>query len=137
MSGLLLPGCFTHLLTHLLTHSLTHSRAYLLTQDDYILSFMLNVANITVRSIWNNFNVASHIEGNSLTHSLTHLLTHSLTYSLLYSGVSKSNSQMHMNSKVFEREQNTKDCLVYYTDMLYHTIIPGTISRSPTPSLEL
>ena len=99
---------------------------------------MLNVANITVKSIWNNFNVAGHIEGNlhhrpthSLTHSLTHSPTHSLTHSL--AGVSKNNSQMHMNNKVFEREQNTKDCLVYYTDMLYHTILPASGSRSPRP----
>ncbi len=65
-----------------------------------------------------------------LSHAcITYLLTHSLTCA----GVSKNNSQMHMNSKVFEREQNTKDCLVYYTDMLYHTILPASGSRYPRP----
>lgn len=71
-------------------------------QDDYIIAFAMNIAGIVVKSIWNNFNVAGHIEG-----------------------VSKNNSQMHMNSKVFVREHNTKLCIQQYADAVYHLIYPN------------
>jgi len=34
-------------------------------QDDYILSFIFNVANFTIKSIWDNYKVAGHIENVS------------------------------------------------------------------------
>lgn len=57
-------------------------------QDDYILSFLFDVANVTIHSIWDYDNFAQHVEG-----------------------VSKSNFQMHMNPKVFQREEETKQCI--------------------------
>jgi hypothetical protein len=58
-------------------------------QDDYIVSYLLHRAGIRMYSVWNNDNMASHVEG-----------------------VSKSNSQMHMNPNVFKREEITKICIV-------------------------
>ena len=34
-------------------------------QDDYILSFILNLANFSIKSIWDNHKVAGHIENVS------------------------------------------------------------------------
>ena len=62
-------------------------------QDDYIISLALGLGGIKVTSIWGNDNVAKHI-----------------------TGVSKSNMQMHMNSKVFIRETNTKKCIALHAD---------------------
>jgi len=36
-------------------------------QDDYIISFLLAVAGVNVKSLWNNVKVAGHIEGVSLS----------------------------------------------------------------------
>jgi hypothetical protein len=58
-------------------------------QDDYIVSYLLHRAGVRMQSVWNNDNMAAHVEG-----------------------VSKSNSQMHMNSNVFKREEITKLCIV-------------------------
>ena len=58
-------------------------------QDDYIISYSLALGSIKVNSIWNNDNVAKNIDG-----------------------ISKSNMQMHLNSKVFKRESNTKECII-------------------------
>lgn len=68
-------------------------------QDDYIISFILNLANITLRSIWNNDNMAEHIEG-----------------------VSKSNFQMHMNPNVFAREHATKKCIVDHAQKIHFLV---------------
>ena len=68
-------------------------------QDDYIISFLLNMANITLTSIWNNDNMAEHIEG-----------------------VSKSNFQMHMHQNVFVREHATKKCIVDHAQTIYFLV---------------
>lgn len=62
-------------------------------QDDYIISYVLALGGIKVNSIWNNDNVAKHIEG-----------------------ISKSNMQMHLNAKVFKRESNTKECIQLHSN---------------------
>ena len=36
--------------------------------------------------------------------------------------ISKNNFQMHMSTKVFEREQKTKICLKIYADDIYNMI---------------
>eukprot|EP01036_Dinobryon_divergens_P029318 gene29318-38397_t len=73
-------------------------------QDDYIISFLLNMANITLTSIWNNDNMAEHIEG-----------------------VSKSNFQMHMHQNVFAREHATKKCIVDHAQTLYSLVESKTL----------
>jgi hypothetical protein len=58
-------------------------------QDDYLVSVLFYAAGIRVRSIWQNDKLVGHVDG-----------------------VSKSNFQMHMHPKVFEREFDTKSCLI-------------------------
>ena len=72
-------------------------------QDDYIISLALNIANIVLKSIWNNDNMAEHIEGSS-----------------------KSNFQMHMHPKVFLREEETKKCIVENAQAAYSLAVYGT-----------
>lgn len=66
-------------------------------QDDYLISLLLNFAGFQVKSIGTHGNnVAGHIEG-----------------------VSKSNSQMHMHSEVFDREESTKSCITRHANRAY------------------
>lgn len=58
-------------------------------QDDYLISFVFNVANFTVRSLWDDTRVAGHIDG-----------------------VSKHNHQMHMMDQVMTRESETQKCVM-------------------------
>eukprot|EP01038_Epipyxis_sp_PR26KG_P004259 gene4259-6038_t len=63
-------------------------------QDDYIISFIFDVFNLHVKSIkGNDYNpVAENVDG-----------------------VSRFNYQMHMDEKVFEREEETKICIRNYS----------------------
>jgi hypothetical protein len=64
-------------------------------QDDYVVSFLLNLGNCDVRSTWLQYddNVARHIEA-----------------------VSKSHHQMHMHPEVQQREHLTKECIQVYAE---------------------
>ena len=68
-------------------------------QDDYIISYSLALGSIKVNSIWNNDNVAKNIDG-----------------------ISKSNMQMHLNSKVFKRESNTKECIILFSNEIQNIL---------------
>ncbi len=68
-------------------------------QDDYVVSLLLSLAGVNMRSVWNNDNMATHIEG-----------------------VSKSNSQMHMHPKVFAREEAAKACIVQIATEVHQLI---------------
>jgi len=62
-------------------------------QDDYIVSFLLNIGDVHVQSLWNNDHVAKHVND-----------------------VSKSHHQMHMHPNVHEREESTKECIAKNTN---------------------
>ena len=68
-------------------------------QDDYIISLAFSFASLKIVSLWNNDNVAKHVEG-----------------------VSKSHSQMHMHKDVFMREEKTKDCVRQHAVSAYKLI---------------
>eukprot|EP01031_Cornospumella_fuschlensis_P029937 gene29937-36153_t len=65
-------------------------------QDDYLVSFWLYLFDYEVISMWSNDNLAIHIPGVSTEHN-----------------------QMHMDPKVFEREERTKSCLYTYARDVY------------------
>ena len=60
-------------------------------QDDYIMSFLVAMSGVDVKSIWSGQKVAHHVNS-----------------------VSKSNQQMHIHPQVFQREDNTKKCIAEY-----------------------
>jgi hypothetical protein len=62
-------------------------------QDDYLIAFAFDIANLPVKSIWNNQKVAGHI-----------------------AGLSKDFGQMHMHAEVHMRETETKECIVLNAD---------------------
>ena len=81
-------------------------------QDDYVMSFLLYLAGIRVVSTWNNQKVAGHIHNVSL-----------------------SNFQMHKDSEVFDREDQTKACITLNAPNIYRDYIQSDILRksiSPT-----
>lgn len=71
-------------------HQLCPSSFY---QDDYLISFTMNIGNTDIRSIWNSENVAKHVDG-----------------------LSKQYHQMHMSKMVHDREADTRQCLMEYAD---------------------
>lgn len=71
-------------------HTLCPSSFY---QDDYLISFAMNIGNTDIRSIWNSENVAKHVDG-----------------------LSKQYHQMHMSKLVHDREAETRHCLMEHAD---------------------
>lgn len=69
-------------------------------QDDYIVSFVLHVAEVRVKSTWNNQKVAEHIHNVSL-----------------------SNFQMHKDDEVFDREDQTKACITLNAPTVYRNYV--------------
>jgi hypothetical protein len=57
-------------------------------QDDYVVSLLFSLFGFEVSSIWNNENLAKHVDN-----------------------VSKSHFQMHMSKDVFRKEEYTKACI--------------------------
>jgi len=64
-------------------------------QDDYVVSFLLNLGHCDVRSTWRQYddNVARHIEAVSMSHH-----------------------QMHMHAQVQQREHLTKECIQMHAE---------------------
>lgn len=69
-------------------------------QDDYLVSFLVSLANIPIYTIWNNDKLTSHVEGVSL-----------------------SNFQMHRDPKVNFREETTKSCIYTYANDIYQRLL--------------
>jgi hypothetical protein len=74
-------------------------------QDDYVISFLVAHAqqrggNIIVESIWSGNKVAHHVNG-----------------------VSKAGQQMHTHKEVFDREEETKQCLVQFSDEISQIVL--------------
>ena len=60
------------------------------------MSFLLNIGDVHVQSLWNNDHVAKHVND-----------------------VSKSHHQMHMHPNVHEREESTKECIAKNTNRAF------------------
>ena len=73
-------------------------------QDDYMISFILYIAEIGVKSTWNNQKVAEHINNVSL-----------------------SNFQMHKDYEVFDREDQTKACITLNAPTVYRNYVLSDI----------
>lgn len=86
---------FVKTLTYI--HKLCSSAAFY--QDDYVISFLLDMFNVQVSSVWDNYSVAGHLNG-----------------------VSKQNFQMHTSDKVFQREEAVKTCLAEHANDIYQFI---------------
>lgn len=69
-------------------------------QDDYLISFILSISQYNnVESIWSGIKVANHVNG-----------------------VSRSGQQMHIHPNVFQREEDTKKCIVENGNEIYQII---------------
>lgn len=70
-------------------------------QDDYIISFLLHISGIIMKSLRN---------------SNTSLMVHNID------GLSKAYFQMHMNEEVFIREYLTQQCIIIHANDIYRMI---------------
>lgn len=69
-------------------------------QDDYIISLILSLSQYdNIESIWSGIKVANHVNG-----------------------VSRSNQQMHIHPDVFQREEDTKKCIIDHSNEIYQII---------------
>lgn len=73
-------------------------------QDDYLVSFLFSLANVSIYSIWNNDKLTEHIDNVSL-----------------------SNFQMHRDGHVFRREERTKSCIYSNAPSIYLNFISSHV----------
>jgi len=81
-------------------------------QDDYIVSFLLHLADLEMISIWNYDSLATHIDG-----------------------ISKSNFQMHMDDEVFAKELATKRCVTTYANYILQQISSSIYRDAYSPRI--
>ena len=84
-------------------------------QDDYVVSFLLNLAGINVTSIQNPCKVLGLNPHDDLCKKGVNMVES-------IEGLTKSHFQMHLNEDVFRREHVTQHCLMNTADVAYRIL---------------